>query len=575
MLLAAASLGFLDPYHVAGPFNALVFGLTIYVAGQGLRRHVQRPPLVVGACLAIMLALPLTGVASIAIAEAPFILFVTLSLVKTSKFLNTAKRSDLIWAAAFASLAILTRYMGVTLLIAVAPLLLLQRGPAPLEKVRRVGLYLLIATAPVGLWLAQMFLVHGVIHGHRVPSPFGLLEILDKYFSHLAGWVFLNPPSEDAWTAGAVFAAVALLTLAAAVGFSFLRARRKGEGADGWSPFYLFGGFALAYLIFLTAAQWRTEIMPLGGRYLSPMYIPLLFAAVLALDRFLSYARGRPWPASVVELPIIRTVAREGIEPYNLLVLVIVLASSLWLANGAALNAREIVRANEQGIGIEGPVWAGSEVLQYVRETPVDVPVLSGSSVVYIFAGRDDDYLSTHVTGAKRKLEEAAEGALVVWLYSFRWKFDYSIWDLPGLEPVAELSDGVIFKVNRAFDRDASWEAAYEALVSGQPAARSVFDLYLRENTLSYVKQPCSPADTEALFFLHLIPADVNDLADHRRQYGYDNLDFDYDDRRSVMFDGRCMITMALPEYDVIRVRTGQYVPGEDRLWEVEFPYTE
>ncbi len=64
-------------------------------------------------------------------------------------------------------------------------------------------------------------------------------------------------------------------------------------------------------------------------------------------------------------------------------------------------------------------------------------------------------------------------------------------------------------------------------------------------------------------------------LPDSRRQYGFDNLDFDSDDRRGGMFDGRCMITMALPEYDVIRVRTGQYVPGEARLWEVEFPYTE
>ena len=152
LLLAAASFGVFDPYHVAGPLNAVIFGLTIFVAGQGLRRHVRRAWLVVGAVIAIMLALPLTWVASFAISEAPFILLVTLALFQADKYLERGRRSDLIWAAAFTSLAILTRYIGVTLILAIVPLLLLQRGAVPWDKARRSGLYLLIATAPVGLW---------------------------------------------------------------------------------------------------------------------------------------------------------------------------------------------------------------------------------------------------------------------------------------------------------------------------------------------------------------------------------------------------------------------------------------
>ena len=72
MLLAAASLFAFDPYDVAGPLNAVVFGLTLFVAGQYLRRHVQHPFLVLWACLALMLAIPLTRVASHAISEAPY-----------------------------------------------------------------------------------------------------------------------------------------------------------------------------------------------------------------------------------------------------------------------------------------------------------------------------------------------------------------------------------------------------------------------------------------------------------------------------------------------------------------------
>ena len=41
LLLAAASLGILDPYHVAGPVNAAVFGLTTFVVGQYLRTRLE------------------------------------------------------------------------------------------------------------------------------------------------------------------------------------------------------------------------------------------------------------------------------------------------------------------------------------------------------------------------------------------------------------------------------------------------------------------------------------------------------------------------------------------------------
>ena len=112
----------------------------------------------------------------------------------------------------------------------------------------------------------------------------------------------------------------------------------------------------------------------------------------------------------------------------------------------------------------------------------------------------------------------------------------------------------------------------YAALVSGEPAIRSTFDVYLSENTLTYVKEPCAPADTEAQFFLALYPVDGADLPATRQQHGFDNLDFRFGER-GVVFGGKCMATVALPEYAVTRISTGQYVPvesGFNNLWEGE-----
>ncbi len=104
------------------------------------------------------------------------------------------------------------------------------------------------------------------------------------------------------------------------------------------------------------------------------------------------------------------------------------------------------------------------------------------------------------------------------------------------------------------------------------PAIRSDWDVHLIDNLLAYVKEPCSRADTEATFFLHLHPVDVNDLPDDRKRHGFDNLDFRFDGQ-GVTFDGRCIATVALPEYDIAGIRTGQYVQvdgGFEDLWEGE-----
>ena len=138
-------------------------------------------------------------------------------------------------------------------------------------------------------------------------------------------------------------------------------------------------------------------------------------------------------------------------------------------------------------------------------------------------------------------------------------------------EAEMRLDDGVA--VNAKEFLEAALRSDYETLVSGEPVMRSDFDVYLSENKLTYVKEPCASTDTEAVFFLHLYPVDANGLPDRRRQYGFDNLDFDFDGR-GVIFDGKCMARIPLPEYDIARISTGQYIQvegGFNHLWEAEF----
>ena len=143
--------------------------------------------------------------------------------------------------------------------------------------------------------------------------------------------------------------------------------------------------------------------------------------------------------------------------------------------------------------------------------------------------------------------------------------------------PVIAGSIGLMFFVyfnamSETAAREETYEEAYRSITAGEPVVRADFDVYLSENELIYVKEPCASSDTEAKFFLALYPVDMNDLPDDRKQHGFDNLDFDFDER-GVIFDGKCMAKVALPEYAVTRIATGQYVTvsSYNHLWEAEF----
>ena len=113
---------------------------------------------------------------------------------------------------------------------------------------------------------------------------------------------------------------------------------------------------------------------------------------------------------------------------------------------------------------------------------------------------------------------------------------------------------------------------------AGEPAIRSDFDVYLNGNNLIYVKDGCSRNDTaNASFFLSVRPADLNDLPVESRRHGFQNLDFGFRKNGVRQSDERCVALVPLPDYDIARIHTGQYIRGADgstqHLWRGEiFP---
>ena len=146
--------------------------------------------------------------------------------------------------------------------------------------------------------------------------------------------------------------------------------------------------------------------------------------------------------------------------------------------------------------------------------------------------------------------------------------------------PIARISTGqnlngaTIWRADIDLAAHAAAQALHARILAGDygpPVAQSHFDLYLRNNALTYLKSPCSESDTHARFFLHTTPANPADLPAAARERGFANLDFHFPDHGIHAAD-ICVATLDLPDYPIARIRTGQHISGEGAIWRAEFP---
>ena len=578
MLLAAGSFGVFDPRDVAGPLGAVVFALTILAAGCWMRSAVASRALVILGCLAIAVAFPLARLAGFAMTDALCILFFLLTLTRIDAFRNGGGRTALTWAAVFTAMACMTRYTGVALLFVVVPLLILRDGPRR-ERARDAAVYLVVALLPLGLWMARNALLVGGPVGDRdarIPGE-TLPALAGRVFQTLESWLY--PGFEAARIERLMNAGTAAVLLALAVLVVAYAIRRGGPtGERRERSFVLVNGtFVLVYVPFLIISALLSSVDPNHQRQLLPVLPSLLLLAVFAVGRV---------PYRVRE----RGGARRALP----LAALMALGLCLWLSLAALRNVHDIAEANGEGVprSFTTARWRDSETVRYVRDHRIGIGSRLISDAALHLYGHTVS-LDTHQDAryyhqwlkldlVRHWAEGADGGAYVVRL---RWygQEPYVIEDLlavPGLELVAHLSDGAIFRATERTETDPgavaaavarSRQARYEAAVSGELLASGHFDVHRHGRGLAYVRTPCAEADMDAPVFLRVFPEDPDDLPAGRGRHGFADLGFHLRER-GVRFDGICLATIDLPAYGIAHVETGQF-NNTGESWRAEFPF--
>lgn len=369
LLTAVAAVLKTDPLPVARVVNAALFGVLLYASGILYFIHSASEMLAIFGVLITLLAIPMVSVAVMAWSELLFIVLVVLCLLALGSFLCNPRWSALAVIALLVVLATLTRYMGVTLLMATALSIVLLRRDSLKSATGSALLLVLVSTVPIGLWLSRNYFLTGSLTGPRSPSAYDLLDNIRFLRYSLYSWLVPEAILQHRFVTAGI--SVVLLVLTGLAVFLWLRASKDGSKSKRLGQQVNASiVFVIVYASFLlvTASSISQEI---DSRLLAPLFVPLLglLLATVALT-LAQTSQSR-----------LRGATRA----------MIVAAAATILTPNLIQTAQMSLQQISQGAGGFSTVqWQSSETLRQAKQIDPqdDSPIFSNApDALYILAG--------------------------------------------------------------------------------------------------------------------------------------------------------------------------------------------
>lgn len=435
-LLALGSLAGIEPLAGARFVNAAAFGATVFIFGRFLDSKCGSRMSVLAGTAAVLASPLLTDMSSQALSDPLFLLFALLALVHIDRLQREGGVRALVLSGVFSALCVSTRYMGVSVLATGAVVILLWTPGRPAARLGAVCAYLALSVPPLAAWLWRNLALTGTLTGPRFASthsPFAILRMFadTMQLEILPFRAVLFRVSETAVR----FGDAALLALAAGLGWA-AAFRRRGVGRllerlDSASLVTVAMFFA-AYSALLLFTGSTVELAdPAHGRYVAPAQVCALFVVVVLWDKAALRKRAKNVLAGCF---------------------------AVFVAISAYMSADGLVRGWREGHSYTSRVWVESETMRWIEENIEGGRIYSNMpDAIYVRTGmRDVPQMLLPRRGAAPAPLPAAEPGVETWvawfagekswLRSLGWDAE-SIRAVPGLEPAAELADGVVFRV--------------------------------------------------------------------------------------------------------------------------------
>lgn len=258
-----------DPVAFGAVLNMVLFATLIFISGWIMSRFVPSSPVYKWLVLAAIVLNPgLLQVYSYLWSETLFILEVLLFLIVFRKYLLTHAGKWLIFAAAIAAVACITRYAAVTIVGTGGLILLLDRKLTIRKKIGHILIYGFICISLLVTNLVVNALHTGTVTGPREPSITSFGKNLFYFGSVFCEWMGITPTLYGVFATP--IAIIILVGFIAALAFNYTR--RKLDSFENLAI-----TFALVYGLFIVLSSTFSRYERINPRLLSPMYIPALW----------------------------------------------------------------------------------------------------------------------------------------------------------------------------------------------------------------------------------------------------------------------------------------------------------
>ena len=313
--------------------------------------------LVLGLALLVMHAFVIVHLS--VLSEPLFLASIVCAAVAMCAFAGAAdERSRLAaaaWSGVAAALAVLVRYAGISVVIAVGLWTLLS--PAPLlVRVRRAIVAVLPSAVLFGAWVAHSYLTSGARSIRTLGAYGGIRETMQMGASTIVGWL-VPLTSDDVLPGRGWIALIVLIVLA----FVVVRGAREARASGGATPLAAVCLLAGSYLVVLMASRLLADPdIPFDERILVPLF---LLVAILAVLGAAAWAR-----ASRKSLRIVGAVFLVA-----------------WLVAAARATEDDIEWLLENGQDFAQAQWTESSLLAWARTNAPRQPLYSNWPVAIVF----------------------------------------------------------------------------------------------------------------------------------------------------------------------------------------------
>jgi len=327
--------------------SILSIGVVVVLGGMLLRRVATHDVVALLATGLLAVSPALLGISRMAWSEPPFIA-VTLGFLLVLGHVverRSLTSRDVVALAAFCSAAFLLRYVGVSLVVVAAVVLLFSLRPLDRPTLGRVaGFGVLSSIVPLAV-MVRNHDADGTILGNRLPSHDSIGEVAGRTAATFGEWLLPVAGVERKPLAvlGGVGAIVLVVGLVAAL-WTGSRNRHVGAaGAPRAGVLRCCVVFIVVYVAYMTGASLSTSFEPTNSRYLSPVLVPtVVVGAVVASHLVGARRRGVGWVLGV--------------------------AMAVLLVGHLTVSVDDARAGAADGIGFNSTAWTESEVAAATTE---------------------------------------------------------------------------------------------------------------------------------------------------------------------------------------------------------------